>query len=267
MPPTGRPAERRLAAVERALRVLDAFGEAPGEAGTTELARRTGINASTVSRILGTLAAAGYVERSPASGRYRLGARLLRLANHALAGLDLRTEARPHLEALVEQVGETATLSVPGEPDAVTIDFIPSRAAVASVAQIGRPSVAHATAAGKVMLAFGSRASLAEPLEGYTARTITDAARLAGEIEAVRRRGHARAVGEREPHLNAIAAPVFGARGELVAILGLQGPDARFGARALDAAVPILRDHAVAISSALGYSVIRDAAMVLPTRQ
>jgi len=55
MPPTGRPAERRLAAVERALRVLDAFLQVRGDAGTTELARITGINPSTVSRTLSTL--------------------------------------------------------------------------------------------------------------------------------------------------------------------------------------------------------------------
>ena len=67
MPPTGKPAERRLEAVERAMRVLDAFLEQPGEAGTNEIARRTGINASTVSRLLSTLVAGGYVEHVPAS--------------------------------------------------------------------------------------------------------------------------------------------------------------------------------------------------------
>ena len=174
MPPTGRPAERRLAAVERALRVLDAFLDAPGELGTNELARATGINASTVSRTLATLTAAGYVEHLPSSGRYRLGAHLLTLANHALAGLDLRTIARPHLQQLQQATGETSTLSVPGEHDAVTVDFVVSPAAVASVARVGRPSVAHATATGKVMLAFGPSVPRGRPLERYTDRTIVE---------------------------------------------------------------------------------------------
>ena len=64
MPPTGRPAERRLAAVERALRVLDAFMQVPGDARNTDLVRITGINASTVSRTLSTLVDAGYVAAS-----------------------------------------------------------------------------------------------------------------------------------------------------------------------------------------------------------
>src|SRR5205807_186980 len=76
------------------------------------------------------------------------------LSNHVLAGLDLRVLARPHLEALEADVGETATLSLPSDPDAITVDFVPSRATVASVARVGRASVAHATATGKVMLAF-----------------------------------------------------------------------------------------------------------------
>jgi DNA-binding IclR family transcriptional regulator len=240
--------------VERALRVLDAFPEVGGDVGTNELARVTGINPSTVSRILATLVAAGYVEHRPATGRYRLGPQVLRLSSHALGGLDLRAAARPHLDSLVTETGETATLSVPGEPDAVTIDFALSRASVASVARVGRPSIAHATATGKVMLAFAAVEPPAPPLQRYTERTITDPAQLAQEVADVRRAGHAHAFGEREPDLNAVAVPVFGEPGHLIAILGVQGPESRFRVRAQDAAVPRLRAHALALSAALGYA-------------
>ena len=116
------------------MKVLDAFLDVPGEAGTNELSRRTGINASTVSRLLSTLVAGGYVEHVPESGRYRLGPHLIRLANHMMSSLDLRTLARPHLMALEQATGETATLSIAGEREAVTVDFVASRKAVASVA-------------------------------------------------------------------------------------------------------------------------------------
>src|SRR5436305_105872 len=165
MPPTGRPAERRLAAVERALRVLDAFLRVRVDAGTSELARLTGINASTVSRMLSTLVDAGYVEHVPETGRYLLGTHLLALSNHVLAGLDLRVLARPHLEALEAEVGETSTLSLPSSPDAITVDFVPSRETVASLARIGRPSIAHATATGKVMLDVAGGRLRARPLD------------------------------------------------------------------------------------------------------
>jgi DNA-binding IclR family transcriptional regulator len=254
MPPTGRPAERKLEAVERAMRVLDAFLDMPGEAGTNELARRTGINPSTVSRLLSTLVAGGYVEHLPDSGRYRLGPHLIRLANHMMSSLDLRTLARPHLVALEEATGETATLSIAGEREAVTVDFVASRQSVASVARVGRPSVAHATATGKVMLAFGGMPPLSGELERFTDRTLTDGKALRREIEQVREQGWAQAVKERESDLNAVAAPVYGASGTLAAILGVQGPASRFGRKRREAALPQLLERARALSAALGYN-------------
>ena len=81
MPRTGQPAFRLVGAVQRAFSVLDALAEADTELGTNEIARRTGINASSVSRLLATLVAGGLVEHVPDSGRYRLGLRLLQLGN------------------------------------------------------------------------------------------------------------------------------------------------------------------------------------------
>ena len=248
-----RAGARRIGAVERALAVLDALGEAGGEIGTNELARRTGINASSVSRLLATLVDAGYAEPT-ANGRYRLGVRLLQLGSRALDGLDLRALARPALEALAAETGETATLSVSGGRDAVTLDFARSPQAVQSVAQLGRPSVAHATATGKVLLAFGDVPLPAGRLAGYTPRTITDLRSLEREIERVRRAGWAEAVAEREADLAAVAAPVRGSRGELAAILGVQGPVSRFDAPARSQSVDALVRAADELSRRLGFA-------------
>jgi IclR family acetate operon transcriptional repressor len=250
---TRQPSTRRIGAAERAIAVLDTLAEA-GELGTNEIARRTGMTPSTASRQLGTLAAAGLVERVPTSGRYRLGLRIVHLANALLARLDVREVARPHLVALVETTGETATLSVPGDEDAITIDFVPGNHQVQPVSRLGRPSIAHATSAGKVMLAFSGRELPDGPLRAYTPRTITDPRALAAEIARVRESGHASAVAEREPDLSAIAAPIRGSRGELEAIVALQGPSSRFDEDAVAAALPLLVEHAEAISRALGWS-------------
>jgi IclR family acetate operon transcriptional repressor len=262
MPRTGQPAIRHVAAVQRAVAVLDALatggpdgdsasGGGAAELGTNEIARRTGINPSTVSRLLATLADAGLVEHVAGSGRYRLGIRLLQLGNAVLARLDLREIARPHLVALTAATGETATLSTPGEHEAVTVDFVQSTSFVQSVAQVGRPSAAHATAVGKVFLAHGGELPEGE-LTAFTVRTLTDREALAAEVDRVRQQGYARAAGEREDELNAVAAPVFDARGSLVAILGIQGPASRFGDARMRAALEPLREHAAAISVALG---------------
>jgi DNA-binding IclR family transcriptional regulator len=243
---------RLVTSVERAAAAL--FELAEGELGTNELARRLRIDASTASRLLATLAASELVEQAPESGRYRLGAGVLRLGNSVLARLDLRGLARPQLVALASETGETVTLSAPGEHDAFTVDFVQSASSVQSVARIGRPSVGYATATGKVLLAFGDASLPDGPLERFTSRTVVDRDEVARELERVREQGWAEAAGEREPDLNAVAAPIFGGRGELAAILGVQGPAPRFDGEAMRSALAPLRERARAMSVALGWS-------------
>jgi DNA-binding IclR family transcriptional regulator len=237
---------QRVASVARALALLDEVARSDSGLGVNELARRIGVNASTASRLLATLEADGFVERSP-EGPYRLGLKLVALSDRVLGQLDVRERARPWLTWLVEETGETATLSVPGGGEAITVDFVPSSSSVVSMARVGR-----ATAAGKVMLAFGSPVGPAGALTAFTDRTITDPALLEAELEAVRTSGIAEAVGEREPDLNALAAPVIGRREELVAILGLQGPAARLPATTRRALRAPLRKAAAELGRSLG---------------
>jgi len=152
---TGQPATRQVAAVQRAVAILGELADARTELGTNEIARRTGINVSTISRILATLVSGGLVEHVTATGRYRLGLGVVRLASAVHERLDIRLLARPHLAELVSATKETATLSVPGEHEVTTLDFVQSPLSVRSVAEVGRTSAAHATAVGKVFLAHG----------------------------------------------------------------------------------------------------------------
>lgn len=247
---TGQASRERVAALGRSLAIIDALADG-GELGTNELARRVRANPSTVSRQLGSLVESRLVERVPQSGRYRLGVRVVELANTVLARLDVRAVTRPHLEALVEEFDETATLSVPADPDAITIDFVPTQRYVQGTPRLGRPSIAHATAAGKVMLAFTDLRARA-PLVAYTERTITEPEALETELQRIRTRGWADAFEEREPELNAIAAPIWASGGELAGIVALQGPIPRFGRAAARRALPTLRRHAESISRELG---------------
>jgi IclR family acetate operon transcriptional repressor len=240
-----------VGSVARAIALLDAVAESAGGARVNELARRIGVNPSTASRLLSTLEAGGLVERTP-NGPYRLGLKLVALSDRVLGQLDVREQARPWLTWLVQETGETATLSVPGGGEAITVDFVPSPSSVVSLARLGRPSVAHATAAGKVMLGFGPGAGGDSELTAFTDRTITDPGALAQELDRVRTDGVAEAVGEREPDLNALAAPVIGRGGELVAILGLQGPAARLPAATRRALRDPLLRAAEEVGQALG---------------
>lgn len=247
---TGRPATRQVGSVQRAVDVLDALAEARSELGTNEIARRTGVNVSSISRLLSTLTTSGLVQHIPATGRYRLGIRILQLADAARESLDVRNLARPVLEELTTITSETSTLSLPGTHDLLTIDFVPSPQSVRSVAQIGRNSVAHATAAGKVLLTWGGKLPEGDLIR-YTDRTITDRGALAQEIDRVRERGWAQAVGEREDDLNAVAVPVLDSTGTLIAVLGVQGPAGRFTPGAMRAAIEPLAERAATLASAL----------------
>jgi DNA-binding IclR family transcriptional regulator len=247
---TGQPASRQVASVQRAMATLNELAGAGSELGTSEIARRTGINVSTISRILATLASGGLVEHVPATGRYRLGLGILRLANGVHERLDIRALARPHLTDLASRTRETATLSVPGEHEAVTLDFVQSPLSVRSVAEVGRTSAAHATAVGKVFLAHGGTLPDGS-LPVFTERTIADPAVLEIEVARAKERGWAEAAGEREEDLNAVAAPVLTAAGQLVAILGVQGPAVRFDPRAMRTAAELLVARATLISTTL----------------
>lgn len=235
--------------MQRAIAVLDALADGGAELGTNEIARRTGINASSISRLLSTLTDARLVQHLPATGRYRLGVRILQLASAARENLDLRAVARPLLEELAELSGETVTLSLPGEHDVLTVDFVQSSRSVRSVAEIGRNSIAHATATGKIFLACGGHLPDGD-LPAFTEATITDRSDLAAAIVEIGARGYAVAVRERDNDLSAMAVPVLDRAGQLIAILGVQGPATRFDNAKMSALVPALRDRSVLIAAA-----------------
>ena len=128
--------------------------------------------------------------------------------------------------------GETATLSLPGDREAITVD-LRCRPGRGRRRQHGPQlwtdrAVSHATAVGKVMLAFGGGPLPRErDLVALTERTITDREALEAAVQVVRERGYATVFGEREPDVNSIAAPVWGHTDALAAILGIQGPATR----------------------------------------
>ena len=243
--------EGRVGASVKALAMLDLLADR-GPLGTNEIARSTGTTASTVSRhsARSSSPASSTTTRRPAA----TGSGCASCASRAsvLARLDVRDVARPHLEALVATTGETTTLSVPAEPDAITVDFVASPHYVHGVTSLGRPSVAHATAAGKAMLAFGNRRP-SPPLVAYTERTITDPDALEAELERSpqRRLGRglrgARAGAERDRRPG-VVEPRRARRDPRGA-----RPVGRFGRAVARETLPLLLEHASALSAELGH--------------
>ena len=236
---------------ERVVRVLDLLGSAGDGLGVRELARRLDVHPSTASRLLGTLAGTGFVERDPGSARYRLGTRVVGLAAATVALLPVVSQARPELEQLAAVTSETANLSVLDRFHVVYVDQVTPAHTVVMASWVGRRSPVHASSSGKVMIAFGDprtrEALLRRRLEGLTPRTITDPVKLARTLDQARRQGYASGSGELEDGLVTLAAPVLVA-GRAAAALSVSGPAYRLPSRDLAQLARHVMDAAAAVS-------------------
>jgi len=244
--------------VDRAVAILDLLAKEGWRAGA-EVARELGVHRSTALRLLGTLERHALVERDPKTAKYRLGRRLPQLASVVTGELDLRSVARPICEELAEATGETVTLDVLEGDEIVPIEQSTASAAFVSVNWLGRRTPVHCTASGKVILAFAPdpirERLLARPLERRTPRSIVAVAELEKQLSATREGGFARTFEELEVGLDAIAAPVYSAVGQVVAALDVSGPAQRLQASGGPDLVGLTREAAADLSRRLGFRV------------
>ena len=251
------PRSGGIQSVERAVAVLKLFGEAEPELGVTELARRLQLHKSTISRLMATLEAGGFVQQDPRSGRYRLGLQLATLAGRALNQYELRDVARGALVTLAQATGETCNLAVRDGDAAVNIDQVLSPNPVKHLGWIGRRLPLHCSAAGKPLLAFALHTDiervLSVPLASYTPRTVTDPSAMWREIQRIRVDGVALAVEEFELELTAAGAPVRDYRGEVIATVSASGPSFRLNSDRLLEVAAHVRATADHLSAGLGY--------------
>ena len=244
--------------VERAIAILDLLAQGGWRTGA-DVARELRVHRSTALRLLATLERHAMVERDTRTARYRLGRRLAQLASVVSGEVDLRSVARPVCEQLATAVGETATLDVLMGDVIVPIEQATASTSVVSVNWLGRRTPVHCTASGKAIAAFGPpsvRERLLQlPLDRVTPHTVTDRAEFQAQLDETRQSGLARTHEELEVGLDAIAAPVFGADGEVVAALDVSGPSHRLRDRPdLDR---LTRDGAADLSRRLGYRARR----------
>jgi IclR family transcriptional regulator, KDG regulon repressor len=247
-----------LSSVRNAARVLKAFLTREESIGVSELARRLGLGKSAVHRLLTTLVAEGLVEQDPHTGGYRLGIVVYELGEAVKVHLDLHAAAGPVLVQLREQTGESSQIGVLDGDEVVYVDRLESAHSLRLFTETGRRVPAHGTSSGKVLLAHRPEAEreafLARPLAALTPHTVTDAAALRDVLAAVRARGWAEAVDEREIGVASIAAPIRDVRGEVVAAVSIGAPVARFGAVPRRRHARTLVEAGEAISRRLGWT-------------
>lgn len=241
----------------RALDLLEALAAAD-ELGVVELAHRTGLQPSTVHRLLATLVERGWAGQDPASRDYHLGHRLAELGARAQRRTArLRAVFRRHAAEVAAAVEETVNLMVLADLDAVYVDQLEGPRAVRMFAEIGRRVPAHSTAGGKAMLAHAGEEALAalaarEPLPRATPQSIATVSELREELERVRRRGWALDREEHEEGVACVAAAVVDRAGAAHAAISVSGPAARVNRRDTAEIGELLAGHAAAMARELG---------------
>ena len=244
-------AGRGTTAIDRGAELLVRVLESEQPVALTDLASASGIPKSTASRLVSALERQGLVEQDGERGRLRPGPAILRVAERSMLERNILELARASLDALGKDTGETINLAVPGPTGVEHIAQVESAHFLGAGQWLGRSSEYHCTANGKVFMAFGRAPIPARP-PALTEHTITDPARLKAELARVRRDDFAEAIEELEIGLAAIAAPVRGPGGQVVAALSITGPTVRMTPARIAEYKPILIEEADTLSRRLG---------------
>ncbi len=241
--------------LDRAVTALEYLARS-GDAGVTEVADAIGVHKSTASRLMTALQTRELVESTGERGRYRLGVGILRLAAAVGGRLDLAGQGAEICDALCTVLGETVNLAVRQGDVVVNVHQSEGGGAVSVDSWVGRPTPLHATSSGKVLLAYAPDDivdQVCAELTRFTDQTLIDPAALRRQLADTRERGYATTEGELEIGLTAVAAPVRGADGQVVAALSVSGPVYRMPSDRLADIADQARRAADQVSRRLGH--------------
>ncbi len=247
-----------LSTVRNAARLLAAFAPGERDLGVTDLARRLDLPKSSVHRLLTALVSAGLVERAERHGHYRLGVRLYELGEMAPSRAELHGVSLGALDELHARTGEMAHVAVLDGRDVVAVERRETPGLLKLATRLGHRHPAHATSAGKVLLAYlplPQRAAIltGDDLEAPTPHSISDRGRLEEELAKVRSRGWAESRHELEVGLVSVASPIRDVRGRVVAAVGVAGPASRLTRDVVRRLAYETTRTGLAVSAGLGY--------------
>ena len=221
------------------LAILAAFETTRRSLSLTEISAAADLPLSTTHRLVVELVDAGMLSRS-ANGGIQLGLRLWAIAQNT--GRQLRDTARPYVQDLFSLTGETSQLAIRDGNMSLYIDRVYGTKRIARASRVGGRLPLHATAVGKVILAFSESwvadAYLELPLQQMTAHTRSNPKQLREELERVREKGYATTNEEVRLGTSSIAVPVFHT-GRLGCSIGLVIPTSH--AANMDRFLPVLQ--------------------------
>jgi DNA-binding IclR family transcriptional regulator len=250
------PASYPIESVENAARVLLML-RTQRALRVAEVAAELGIARSSAHRMLTTLQSQGLLRQDPATRSYAAGAQLVQIGVAVMGATDLRAEARPTLERLSQDVGETVHLIVLDGTSIVFLDGVEGRFAIRAAERTGDRAPAHASAAGKVLLAGLTPDQVRERyagtrLSGGTDLAATSRQVLEEQLDVVREQGFAVNLGESELGLHAVAVAIPDGAGAVRAAISISGPSVRLGEDTLVQHVSVLQRATQEIAERLG---------------
>ncbi len=246
--------------VTKAMDILEIFTSDGPWLSLGDIAARLGFPRSTAHALLSTLAARGYIEKSP-EGRYALGTAVIPLTQAVRVNVELRDRAAPLLRELATESKESVYLTVLDGDLVLYIYAIETPQRLLARTAVGDRVAPHCVAVGKAMLSVLPEARVREivsrsGMAQYTPNTITDLGNLLQELEATRRRGYALDNQEHEDHTCCVAAPILGPQGTLVGACSVSGGTDLCIGEASNRVV----DTALQISRLMGYIASRGRA-------
>jgi DNA-binding IclR family transcriptional regulator len=243
--------------LDLALRILEHLARESQPTSLASIAAAFSASKATVYRHLQTLVRNGFARQDPETGRYDVGLKLLMLGEATRSRFDVSQAARGKLMELRDATHQAVTICSLVEDELVVLELIQGQTVVEFGIRPGTRMDMHATAHGKIWLAFGRHdlmdRILARPRHAWTPETITDRTTLEAEVERVRTRGWAVAPGELVSAVNALAAPVFNYRDTLVGSLAIVGFTQFIPAEPEPTTIAAVVETARAVSRALGW--------------
>jgi len=224
-------AKKGAAAVDRALSIVTALGDARRALTLTETASATGLYKSTALRLLASLARAGFVVQD-VDGRYRLGSAIYRLASAYEHSAALEGEVAPALQRITKETGESVGFFVREGNKRRCLVRVESPQPLRHHIEVGVPRPLDLGASGRVLRQFANGAALASPRE------------LAALPIVV--------LGDDIPDLASMAVPIFGLGGKTLGALSVSGPVSRFDRPKMAKIKLLLREIAISLTDRLG---------------
>lgn len=216
-----------VGSVHVGLDILEMLANTDNEMGVTEIAQRISMAKASVFRHLSTLVDRGYLLQNPKTNRYHIGARFFLLSRAAPKKFDLVAIAKDAMENLRDRLGQTIVISLPSVRSVVVLATVRSENVIEIGVRPGSELSLHASAQGKIALAYGSPALWKQiptgELPRLTEKTITSRRVLQREIETVKKQGWAVVLGEGVAGINTIAVPIIDLDRALMATLAIVG--------------------------------------------